>query len=221
MEPRQIGAAFFSRRDPSDAAVCFTERRAADVVMMAPPLRGSRNNKTQTFGSFLKTPAAEKLQRSRCTPPPPPQIQRFLLCVKLHSSAFLPDPPPITSDHLVPPSKDLRLTDNCNSLHSRLCLLTSHESSFGPVHCGRFASSPTLACLARAELPRRASFFSFFFLVGIRSGNVFVSAKRRPFRGAALRFPPEREKSRATQRGDGFDLRGTDRATRRLLGTRP
>lgn len=69
LEPRQIGAAFFSRLDPSDAAVCSTERRAADVVMMPPPLRRSRNNKTQTFGSFLKTQTAEKLQRSRCNPP--------------------------------------------------------------------------------------------------------------------------------------------------------
>lgn len=35
-----------------------------------------------------------------------------------------------SEEHLGPPSKDLHLTDNCNSLHSRLCLLTSHESSF-------------------------------------------------------------------------------------------
>lgn len=74
LEPRQIGAAFFSRRDPSDAAVCSSERRAADVVMMAPPFRRSRNNKTRTFGSFLKTPTAEKLQRSRCNPPPSPPL---------------------------------------------------------------------------------------------------------------------------------------------------
>lgn len=45
----------------------------------------------------------------------------------LHSCIKLP----FTSEkHLDPPSKDLHLTDNCNSLHSRLCLLTSHESSF-------------------------------------------------------------------------------------------
>lgn len=75
LEPRQIGAAFFSRRNPSDAAVCSTERRAADVVMMPPPLRRSRNNKTQTFGSFLETPTAEKLQRSRCDPPVHPSDQ--------------------------------------------------------------------------------------------------------------------------------------------------
>lgn len=145
--------------------------------------------------------------------------QRFLLCVKLHSSAFLPEPPQPpppppapTSEHLAPPSKDLRLTDNCNSLHSRLCLLTSHESSFAPVHCGRFASSPTLACLARAELRRRAFFF-FLFLSALevemclclQSGDL-SEAQCRGF------LRRERKKNRTTQQGDGFDLRGpTDR----------
>lgn len=54
----------------------------------------------------------------------------LLSCSHLHACLKLPFLPFRSEEHLDPPSKDLHLTDNCNSLHSRLCLLTSHKSSF-------------------------------------------------------------------------------------------
>ena len=51
----------------------------------------------------------------------------LLSCSHLHSCLKLYFR---SEEHLDPPSKALHLTDNCNSLHFRLCLLTSHKRGF-------------------------------------------------------------------------------------------
>lgn len=55
---------------------------------------------------------------------------RLLNCSHMHSCLKLSFFHFRSEEHLDLPSKDLHLTDNCNSFHSGLCLLTSHESSF-------------------------------------------------------------------------------------------